>query len=95
MDEQMEHAQLVQMGNICWHSSEEDGGPDVGISLGLGDGMLFVGEVPGLIGGWSMAYYPAVGDRVDIAETVNPEEARDILEKLALVIRATRPESDQ
>lgn len=89
-----EDAHMNKPGNVCWHSSEEDGGPDVGISVGLGGGMLFVGEVPGLIGGWSMAYYPASGDRIDVADTVNADEAREVIEKIALVIqRAARKET--
>ena len=28
------------LGHVIWHSSEEDGAPDVGLSLGLGDGRL-------------------------------------------------------
>jgi hypothetical protein len=36
---------MTAAGLVTWHSSEEDGGPDVGLSLGLGDGaMLWVGE---------------------------------------------------
>ena len=30
----------TERGMIGWHCSEEDGGPDVGISLGLGGGAL-------------------------------------------------------
>ena len=33
-------------GSVVWHSSEEDGGPDVGIQIGLGHGFsLYAGEV--------------------------------------------------
>lgn len=33
-------------GGITWHSSEEDGGPDVGISVFLGGGKrLYCGEI--------------------------------------------------
>lgn len=81
---------LYERGNTCWHSSAEDGGPDVGISLGLGGAMLYVGEVPGVTSttGWSMAVYPLQGDRIDIAPSVNAEEGRALLERLALLLRA-------
>lgn len=33
-------------GAVTWHLSDEDCGPDVGISIGLGDGcMLWIGEI--------------------------------------------------
>jgi hypothetical protein len=33
-------------GTVLWHSSEEDGGPDVGIQVGLGEGWtLYFGEL--------------------------------------------------
>lgn len=35
-----------ELGKITWLSSDEDGGPDVGLILGLGDGAsLYVGEI--------------------------------------------------
>lgn len=34
-----------ERGSVLWHSSEEDGGPDVGIQVGLGAGWsLYMGE---------------------------------------------------
>lgn len=37
---------LYERGNVVWHSSDEGGLPDVGISVGLGEGrMLYAGEV--------------------------------------------------
>ena len=39
------YEQMSQPGRVTWHSSEEDGGPDVGLTVGLGDGkMLWIGE---------------------------------------------------
>lgn len=36
----------LAIGQVQWHSSEEDGGPDVGILVGLGDGKaLWLGEI--------------------------------------------------
>lgn len=82
-----EELDLYGLGSVTWHSSGEDAGPDVGISVGLGKSMLFVGEVPGQVGGWSMAIYPLEGERIDIAETVRPDAARDLIEKLGVMLR--------
>ncbi|MFH5949287.1 hypothetical protein [Roseomonas xinghualingensis] len=32
-------------GRVTWHSTGEDEGPDVGLSMGLGKGVLYVGEI--------------------------------------------------
>ena len=38
-----------EFGRVTWLSSEEDGGPDVGVVLGLGEGRsLFIGELPNI-----------------------------------------------
>lgn len=45
----------TERGAVTWHSSDEDSGPDVGLSMGLGDGkLLWVGEVPDR-NGWCLA----------------------------------------
>lgn len=37
---------LCEAGKVTWHVSEEGGGPDVGISIGLGNGrQLWIGEL--------------------------------------------------
>lgn len=72
---------LMQRGNVAWHSSDEDGGPDVGISVGLGAEMIYAGEVPGMTGPWSLVIYTGK-DRRDIAQTVDQEAARDLIEKI-------------
>lgn len=47
MNEIDEVREDTSIGGITWHSSEEDGGPDVGISVYLGDGRrLWCGEIP-------------------------------------------------
>lgn len=34
------------LGQVTWHSSDEESGPDIGISIDLGDGViLYVGEI--------------------------------------------------
>lgn len=41
-----EYEALSQLARVTWHTSEEGGGPDVGISIGLGKGRaLWVGEI--------------------------------------------------
>lgn len=37
----------TKLGHVIWHCSDEDGGsPDVGISIGMGDGKsMWIGEV--------------------------------------------------
>ncbi len=74
---------MYEAGVVAWHSSDEDGGgPDVGISVGLGGMMLYAGEAPGLKGPWSLVLYPTSGDRIVIAETVEQEAARDMIDML-------------
>lgn len=34
-----------ERGQIVWHSSDEDGGPDVGAAIGTGNGEIWVGEL--------------------------------------------------
>lgn len=39
-------SRLYDNGHVTWHSSDEDSGPDVGMTIGLGDGrMLWVGAI--------------------------------------------------
>jgi hypothetical protein len=43
---ELSDAQIEQRGAITWLSSDEDGGPDCGIVVGLGDGRsLHIGEI--------------------------------------------------
>ena len=60
-------------GQQRWHSTEEDGGPDVGIEIGLPDGsMLWAGEISqalhettgddGSDGGWWLVHWKANGN---------------------------------
>ena len=38
--------QELEVGQVQWHSSEEDGGPDVGVAVGLPGGLiLWAGEI--------------------------------------------------
>lgn len=48
MDKQYEPSdeEYAEPGNTIWHVSEPDGGPDVGITVGLGNGRhLWCGEI--------------------------------------------------
>lgn len=78
---------MYHLGNVCWHSS--DGySPDVGISVGLGRGlMLFAGEIP-VEGstGWGLAIYPSSGDRDVIALNVDSDRARHLIALLAVAM---------
>ncbi|NII59806.1 hypothetical protein [Sphingomonas aerolata] len=72
---------MTQPGYVVWHSSEEDGGPDVGITVGLGDGkMLWVGERSGREGdGMGLLVY---GDKsIDANASLGEyDEIRDLIE---------------
>lgn len=42
----MQHNDRPRAGEICWHSSEAEGGPDIGIEVGLTESeSLYVGEL--------------------------------------------------
>lgn len=73
---------MTRPGYVVWHSSEEDGGPDVGITVGLGDGkMLWVGERTGREGdGMGLMVYSekAVDANASVGEY---DEIRDLLEQ--------------
>lgn len=90
----------TEFGKITWHSSEEDGGPDVGMMLGLGGGQaLWVGEITrrahedggeavsalGSDGGWWLATYP--GPQI-LAKFADAETAREFFEQLTAAINA-------
>ena len=92
----------TERGQITWHCSEEDGGPDVGIGLGLGDGrMLWVGEITrsrheeagedaaalGSDGGWWLILYGPDSSEV-LAKMVNCEAANALMDTLTPVLRA-------
>lgn len=83
---------MYDAGKTTWHSSDEDSGPDVGLSLGLGDGkMLWIGEIVqqryedggesaaalGSSDGWWLMIYPE--GRL-LAKFTDTETARDYFE---------------
>lgn len=79
---------IYERGRVVWHCSDEDGsGPDVGISVGLGDIAIFAGEVPGQPGPWSMCIYRKDGPREEIAGTVTGENAVYMIERIGAAVR--------
>jgi hypothetical protein len=81
--------EAYRRGYVVRHCSEVDGGPDIGMSLGLGRGRaLWVGEITrdahagagedaaalGDDTGWWLMTYP---DRIALAKFVNAERARE------------------
>lgn len=92
------------LGHIVWHSTEEDGGPDVGMSLGLGgDKAMWVGEItneewdeldPGqravLGGGSGGTFLMLYPDRVPLARFTDMPTAQDFIEAVAAAIQAAK-----
>jgi hypothetical protein len=77
---------MYRLGEIAWHSSDPDGLPDVGISVGLGDAMLYAGEVPDAP--CSLVIYPMKGERQLVAHLVTDDDpARALIERLGLLLR--------
>lgn len=83
-----------ERGRVVWHCSDDDGGPDVGLSIGLGNGRsLWVGEIThdayengdadarslGNENGWWLMVYP---DRMPLAKFANVEAAREFFDEL-------------
>lgn len=89
-------------GDVTWHCSEEGGGPDVGMSLGLGNGnVLWAGEISSNAyaeggdeakalsddGGWWLMIY---SERLPIAKFVDGLSAQEFVEKLAAALRPAK-----
>lgn len=87
--------EAYERGRIVWHCSEEDGGPDVGMSLGLGHGWaMWVGEITraahadggeavAALGddcGWWLMIYP---DHVPLARFADVEGAHEFFDYIA------------
>lgn len=99
MGEVSEDHEDTSIGGITWHSSEEDGGPDVGVSVYLGEGRrLWCGEVsrslfeecdgaewfPNDMGCFLVYYDPA--PRL-LAKVGDYDQAREFIDVLAMVAR--------
>lgn len=91
--------EMTERGFVTWHSSDEDSGPDVGISIGLGRdrGMIWIGEVTrdrweqggeevatlGADDGWWLMVYPEKGPPEIVGRFISTEAARDFADTLA------------
>ena len=80
-------AVMYDRGVVVYHTSDEDGGsPDVGISVGLGGGvMLYAGEVQGPRK-WSVVLY-TLGGRIDVAECLDRDAAVEMVKLLGAALR--------
>lgn len=78
--------EMYERGKLVEHTSNPGGFPDVGISVGLGNGtMLYAGEIPGPKNrGWSISIYTKMG-RIDIASDINndKQQAVDFIERIS------------
>lgn len=82
---------IYDAGFIVAHSSDEDGLPDVGLSVGLGGGwMLFAGDMPDHQD-QALALY-GQNDKLMVAEAVEREAADDMLTFIARAIIEARAE---
>ena len=92
----------ADVGSLIWHSSCEDSGPDVGISIKLGDSkMLWCGEITnklhdsldgacGGVGGWWLILYDGDESRV-IAKCHDEDAAQDAFALIATIRFAKEP----
>ncbi len=69
-------------GRVGWHTSEEGGGPDVGISVGLGSGSsLFIGDLLDRDGGPVGIVFHGPGGVRHAARLSELDEVRDLFEQ--------------
>lgn len=90
------------LGQLIWHSSGEDEGPDVGISVGLGsDRFLYFGELATATladhdidvketgdGWWLVFYGPTDADTRVVALAPDTYAARDFMDRMFSLTRA-------
>lgn len=71
----------LERGQVQWHCSEEDGGPDVGIMVGLGGGKeLWLGELLDIEGG-GMGFAVYGPDKIAVASLSDWDDVREIVEQ--------------
>lgn len=71
----------AEPGRVCWYSSEEDGWPDVGLTVGLGDGKVFwIGERTNSEGGGVGILIYEHGKMVENATLGDFDEVRNAIE---------------
>src|SRR6185312_14603193 len=100
----MINGENTKVGGVTWHSSDEDSGPDVGISVYLGDNdRLWVGEISRPLFeksgspfdsdmGWFLVRFGRDNETKLIAKFADGEQARDFIEQIGIWVReATYP----
>jgi len=71
----------LQAGQVQWHTSEEDGGPDVGIMVGLGGGkLLWCGELLDAEGGGMGLAVSTETAKIMTASLTEWDDVRQIIE---------------
>ena len=79
-------AKMYEKGSYVWHSSDGDG-PDVGVSLGIGNGrMIYVGEIPGAGGCALKIYGQSDAETYTISDNINREEGDRFIDLLQSLI---------
>lgn len=88
----MTDAPSSERGVVTWHSSDKDSGPDVGLSIGLGDGrVLYVGEVSKDMAdrsdapddfGWHLVLYPEAETFAKFHDGEKAAEFFDLMQRL-------------
>jgi hypothetical protein len=90
-----------ERGSVLWHCSEEEGGPDVGIQVGLGSGWsLYFGEIANAtleeheIGqeypdGWWVVLYGPKTERI-LGAVPDTYEAREAADEIAALLMGPR-----
>lgn len=105
MDEQREpptDEETAELGRNIWHSTEEGGGPDVGMSIGMGGSQyLWIGEITDDVwnelddeqkaqtGGRNSGWWLMTADRIPLAHFVDALSGQEFAEDvLSLIGRA-------
>ncbi|MBU2233140.1 MAG: Lar family restriction alleviation protein [Alphaproteobacteria bacterium] len=76
----------VLAGKVTWHSTEEEGGPDVGLELNLGDGTsLWLGEGDKATG-WQFSTVTPYGI-IPVADVIDHDQARALFDRIAAALQ--------
>lgn len=91
-DEALVAEREAEAGFVVWHSSEEDGGPDVGITIGLGSGkVMWIGERSEREGGGQGILIYENGNRIANAGLDDRDEVIEVMQHvLAPALTALR-----